>query len=85
MIQDSLDWFSARQQTGVSTGLETSEFDSEFQYGSNLQQSVEGNFEAQYNLDEMMDLDGLLEFGFDMSLPLMTDAFDSNTLFAQDF
>ena len=68
MIQDSLDWFGSRQRSGMSSPLpETSGFDSEPQFDSARHQSLGGgSLGMEYNLDEMMDLDGLLEFGFDM-------------------
>ncbi|KAG0649390.1 Positive regulator of purine utilization [Hyphodiscus hymeniophilus] len=86
IIQNSLDWFGIRQQSCVVTPQpEISGLISGSQFDHHPQQFLQDNsLGVQYNMDEMMDLDGLLEFGFDMSLPLMTDAFDSNNLFAND-
>jgi hypothetical protein len=86
MIQDSLDWFGSRQRSGISSPLpETSGFDSEPQFDSARYQILgSSSLGMDYNLDEMMDLDGWLEFGFDLSLPLMTDVFDSSDMLRQD-
>lgn len=88
IIQDSLDWVGIQQNTGLFSSrlLETSSFDPGTQLDSYHQQSFgDSSFGTQYNLDETMDLDGLLDFGFDMSLPLMTNAFDSSDLVGQGF